>query len=76
MQATARPLQALGQVLRRSALVMAVGWVCVGCQSLPQPVKVDFAEPKQVQPPAGSVMAERAATGSLFSKVSYRPAFE
>lgn len=46
-----------------------------GCESLPQSVKVDFHEPKPVltipsnAPPVTS-------SGSLFSTVSYRPAFE
>jgi flagellar L-ring protein precursor FlgH len=54
-------------------------WVCLtlsACGSLPQPVNVDFAEPAKVQaivaPPTGGT----TSTGSLFNKVSYRPAFE
>jgi flagellar L-ring protein precursor FlgH len=49
-----------------------------GCASLPQPIKVDFPEVKATQPiPAGSPPAASSqATGSLFQKASYRPAFE
>jgi flagellar L-ring protein precursor FlgH len=49
-----------------------------GCASLPHPIKVDFPEAKAtpmtsaISPPAPS----SAATGSLFQKASYRPAFE
>ena len=51
-------------------------WGCsmlAACQSLPQPVKVDFAEP---QPQAYNTPAPRAATGSLFQGGNYRPTFE
>lgn len=49
-----------------------------GCASLPQPVKVDFPEARAAQPiPAGApAAASPVATGSLFQKASYRPAFE
>lgn len=43
------------------------------CQSLPQPVKVDFAEP---QPQVYTTPAPRTATGSLFQSGNYRPTFE
>ena len=43
------------------------------CQSLPQPVKVDFAE---TTPPTYATPAPRQATGSLFQSSSYRPSFE
>jgi flagellar L-ring protein precursor FlgH len=48
---------------------------CVGCVSMPKEAKVDFAEvrPTQLAAPAA---APRPATGSLYSKVAYRPAFE
>lgn len=48
---------------------------CVGCVSMPQEAKVDFAEvrPAQLAAPAAT---PRPATGSLYSKVAYRPAFE
>jgi flagellar L-ring protein precursor FlgH len=52
-----------------------------GCASLPQPVKVDFPEAKAAPPiavvsPAPVAVASTVATGSLFQKASYRPAFE
>jgi flagellar L-ring protein precursor FlgH len=49
-----------------------------GCSSLPQPIKVDFPEAKAAQPIAPTVApaASPVATGSLFQKASYRPAFE
>ena len=70
----------LAPTLRLCALVLGVGLVCAGCESLPQTVKVDFAAPTTpVQPitaaPAAPVL-QRANSGSLFQKVSYRPAFE
>ncbi len=45
------------------------------CGTMPQPVKVDFAEPK-VQAPPLHAAAPRAANGSLYQVSSYRPAFE
>ena len=69
-------LHPLGRILRGVGLAFAVGLACAGCDSLPQNVKVDFAEPKTVQPIAATALAERPATGSLFSRVNYRPAFE
>jgi flagellar L-ring protein precursor FlgH len=44
-----------------------------GCAPLPQPPRVDFAEPKP-QPVATATPAP--VTGSLYSKSTYRPAFE
>jgi flagellar L-ring protein precursor FlgH len=46
----------------------------MGCESLPKAVKVDFAEPKASAPPAAQ--PAKVVTGSLFSRSSYRPAFE
>ncbi len=50
--------------------------LCTACAPLPQKVVVDFAEarPKPVAPAV--VPVSRASSGSLFSTVSYRPAFE
>lgn len=45
-----------------------------GCETMPKPVKVDFAEVRQA--PLPMVAAPRPASGSLFQAVSYRPAFE
>jgi flagellar L-ring protein precursor FlgH len=41
---------------------------------MPQPVKVDFAEPKVAQ--VAAAPAARPVTGSLFQSVGYRPSFE
>lgn len=76
MNTTATRLFPLGQTLQRCGLALIVALVCAGCQSLPQTVKVDFAEPKAAQPIAVAPAAERSNPGSLFQKVSYRPAFE
>ena len=46
------------------------------CQQIPQKVVVDFAEPRVSQTPMAAPVAPRAATGSLFQTVGYRPAFE
>jgi flagellar L-ring protein precursor FlgH len=64
------------QTLLTCGLALGLGLLCVGCESLPQTVKVDFAEPKAVPPVAANHAAQRPNTGSLFSKASYRPAFE
>ncbi len=59
---------------QRFALVVLLGCsMLAACQSLPQPVKVDFAEP---QPQVYSTPAPRTATGSLFQSGNYRPTFE
>jgi flagellar L-ring protein precursor FlgH len=61
-----------------------VGLACIfvlfvsGCSSLPKPVKVDFPEVK-VAPIASATAGmpdSPNASGSLFQKASYRPAFE
>ncbi len=59
--------------------IVGIALLVAGCDSLPQTVKVDFAETKPIaiasasSPPA---TGQRSATGSLFQTVSYRPAFE
>lgn len=58
-------------------LVTAMGLLGVGCQTLPPAAKVDFAEAKVAPPVPTTVQAKQIRqTGSLFQKVSYRPAFE
>lgn len=64
------------QVWQRLALMMGVGLVCAGCESLPKTVSVDFAEPKAVLPIATTPVAHRPVTGGLFHAASFRPAFE
>ena len=50
------------------------------CSSLPQKVSVDFPEPTEPKPIAAVTpkagLATGSATGSLYQKASYRPAFE
>jgi flagellar L-ring protein precursor FlgH len=50
--------------------------VCVGCNSLPHTVAVDFPEASPTRPVASTAPASPSATGGLFQKASYRPAFE
>lgn len=57
-------------------LTLAVACLCSACQQIPQKVAVDFAEPRVSQAPMAAPVAPRAATGSLFQTVGYRPAFE
>lgn len=56
-------------------LALGLALLCAGCESLPQKVKVDFPEPRPM-PAIAAAPVERSTSGSLFNKVSYRPAFE
>lgn len=47
-----------------------------GCSSLPQTVSVDFPETAPAKPALSVATVATATSGSLFQKVSYRPAFE
>jgi flagellar L-ring protein FlgH len=65
---------ALGaSALQRLGAVLGLAALCAGCETMPQPVKVDFAEPKVAQVSGAS---QRPVTGGLFQSVGYRPAFE
>jgi flagellar L-ring protein precursor FlgH len=55
-------------------LTAGLGLLLSGCETMPKPVKVDFAEARPA--PLPMVAAPRPASGSLFQAVSYRPAFE
>ena len=55
-------------------LTAGLGLLLAGCETMPKPVKVDFAEPRPT--PLPLMAAPRPASGSLFQAVSYRPAFE
>ena len=55
-------------------LTASLGLLLSGCETMPKPVKVDFAEARSA--PLPMVAAPRPASGSLFQAVSYRPAFE
>ena len=67
------------RTLWRSALATGLGLAFSGCNSLPQlpqQVSVDFPVPPEARPIAVFPGSERSATGSLYTKVAYRPAFE
>ena len=50
--------------------------IASGCSSLPQTVAVEFPEAAPLEPSQPVYAAKGPATGSLFQKASYRPAFE
>jgi flagellar L-ring protein precursor FlgH len=58
---------------RHLTAVLGLALLGSGCASVPQPAKVDFAEPRIAQV---ATAAPRPATGSLFQTVNYRPVFE
>ena len=64
--------------MRRLTLTLglsaSLGLLLSGCETMPKPVKVDFAEARPA--PLPMVAAPRPASGSLFQAVIYRPAFE
>ena len=59
-------------------LLAALSMVALaGCQSMPQPVKVDFSDSAATTPvPSARVATPMRSNGSLFQSASYRPAFE
>lgn len=65
----------LWRLVRSCTLTVGLGVLVSACQTMPQPVKVDFVEPKptlavpNANPPLPT-------TGSLFNTVSFRPGFE
>ncbi|MCX7240204.1 MAG: flagellar basal body L-ring protein FlgH [Burkholderiales bacterium] len=75
MQALAAPLRHL--LLSRSILpALVVSVLCSACESLPQKVSVDFAEPRAPAAIPAVAPPPRTNNGSLFHSASYRPAFE
>lgn len=60
----------------RTAIYSIASAACVACSSLPQTVSVEFPEPPPARPVAAVPVANLPASGSLFQKASYRPAFE
>lgn len=66
----------MARSLRLCVLTVGVGMICSACESLPHTVKVDFPEPKAVQPVASTTSVARPTSGSLFQAASYRPGFE
>ena len=69
-------LHGMGRTAWHWLLALSVVLMCTACESLPQTVKVDFAEPKNALPVAVVASPDKPNTGSLFHKTSYRPAFE
>ncbi len=69
-------LRALARTVWGVVVAGVLGLTLSACGSLPQPVSVDFVEPATAQPVAAAPAARQATSGSLFQKVSYRPAFE
>jgi flagellar L-ring protein precursor FlgH len=59
--------------LQRLCVVLGLALLCVGCESMPQAAKVDFAEPKLAPP---STAVQRPVTGGLYHPVLYRPSYE
>ncbi len=61
--------------VRVTAIALGLSMLCSACESLPQTVRVDFAQPTSPAATAPATPA-RPATGSLFQAASYRPSFE
>jgi flagellar L-ring protein precursor FlgH len=67
------------QCLLRLGLGAALALTLNGCASLPHPVSVDFPDTSSrpiLATPANPSAVTTPASGSLFQKTSYRPAFE
>ena len=56
--------------------VLLLGMLCSACDSLPQKVQVDFAQPTTSPPINALAVSNRPANGSLYQSASYRPPFE
>lgn len=69
-------LRALARTVWVGVVAAVLGLTLSACGSLPQPVSVDFIEPATPHPMAAAPAASQTASGSLFQKISYRPAFE
>jgi len=65
-----------GRTLRVCSFALVMGLLGSACQSIPQTPKVDFIEPKAAATSTLTRAAERPSSGAIFSKASYRPAFE
>jgi len=62
-------------IVRTTTCALLVAALASGCESLPKNERVDFTQPPSPAMAAAPAPA-RAATGSLFHNVSYRPPFE
>ncbi|AGX87411.1 flagellar basal body L-ring protein FlgH [Candidatus Symbiobacter mobilis] len=69
-----RQRDALRRLLQHGAVAACLGTLAA-CGSLPQSVSVDFPDPPPPKPIAAPASAPNA-TGSLYQKTTYRPAFE
>jgi len=73
-----RPLTLI-QYAQATMYLVAIG-AFAGCSSLPQTVSVEFPDPPEARPittnPADVKRGTAGASGSLFKKAAYRPAFE
>lgn len=76
MRSLAMRFQDIGRILRVGGLSMAASVLFSACESLPQKSKVDFPEPAVARAIPAPPVVTGPSTGSLFNKVSYRPAFE
>ena len=57
-------------------IILGGCFALTGCSSIPQPVKVDFAEPKIQATSKTATPTATPANGSLFQASAYRPSFE
>jgi flagellar L-ring protein precursor FlgH len=76
MNATSKRSPARDRTLGIFVFTLTLSLLGSACQSLPETPKVDFVEPKAATAKVPARAIERASSGSLFSKVSYRPGFE
>lgn len=66
----------IARVLRVCGMALAASVLLPACESLPHKAEVDFPEPAVARPIPAPPVATGPSTGSLFNKVSYKPAFE
>jgi len=64
------------QKIATRLFITGLAVACLGCESLPKAVKVDFAEPRLAPSSLQTLQSPKVVTGSLFNRSSYRPAFE
>lgn len=62
--------------IAKRLLITGLAVACLGCESLPKTVKVDFAEPRLTPSSLQTLQTPKIVTGSLFNRSNYRPAFE
>ena len=62
--------------IAKQLFITSLAVACLGCESLPKAVKVDFAEPRLTPETLQTLQTPKVVTGSLFNRSSYRPSFE